>query len=133
MLNRYLKIIQEQEVVDEDLLKKICMFFKENPYPTDDIVHNFAEEIGMEHDDLERKIYAILSSFLSFGKFNESGKSESDFDPKQIEMGIKVEYEHTKNPHISKRIALDHLAEFSDYYTRLDKMENEAEDYFKGE
>jgi len=49
-----------------------------------------------------------------------------DADPKELEMGRKVEMEHTINPNFAKRIALDHLAEIPDYYTRLIAMENEA-------
>jgi hypothetical protein len=41
-------------------------------------------------------------------------------------MGIAVEMEHTSCGIIAKRIALDHLAEISDYYTRLKAMEEEA-------
>jgi len=47
-------------------------------------------------------------------------------DPKQLEMGIKVEMEHTTDKAIARRIALDHLREIPDYYTRLLKMEREA-------
>lgn len=46
---------------------------------------------------------------------------------KQLEMGIKVEMEHVDDEELSKEIAMDHLVEFPDYYTRLEKMENEAE------
>jgi hypothetical protein len=46
-----------------------------------------------------------------------------DADPKQLKMGIKVEMEHTSDPKIATRIALDHLAEFKDYYTHLKTME----------
>ena len=46
---------------------------------------------------------------------------------KQISMGKKVELEHTDNPAIAKEIAMDHLAEFPDYYTRLAKLEKQAE------
>lgn len=42
---------------------------------------------------------------------------------KQLEMGIKVEGEHTKHPDIAKEIALDHLGELPDYYTKLKKVE----------
>ena len=38
-------------------------------------------------------------------------------------MGIKVEMEHTKNESTAEDIAMDHLSEIPDYYTRLDKME----------
>ena len=41
----------------------------------------------------------------------------------QLDMGIKVELEHTKNRKIAKQIALDHLCEFPKYYTELAKME----------
>lgn len=45
----------------------------------------------------------------------------------ELAMGIKVELEHTKDRKIAKEIALDHLMELPDYYTRLKKMENEGE------
>lgn len=52
---------------------------------------------------------------------------EKDVDPKELAMGIKVEYEHTSNREASKKIALAHLLELPDYYTRLKKMEEEGE------
>jgi hypothetical protein len=60
------------------------------------------------------------------GKAYDEGITEKDVDPKELAMGIDVEKEHTDNPELAKRIALDHLAEIPDYYTRLDKMEKEA-------
>lgn len=41
----------------------------------------------------------------------------------QLALGIKTEMEHTKHPDVAKEIALDHLGEFPDYYTRLQKAE----------
>jgi len=41
----------------------------------------------------------------------------------QLEMGIEVEKEHTKHKTIARQIALAHLAEFPDYYSRLKKIE----------
>jgi hypothetical protein len=61
----------------------------------------------------------------------------SKFDVEQYRMGLDVELEHgTVDPHtnvtnddpiMTGKIALAHLNEFPDYYTRLDKMEKEAE------
>ncbi len=59
-------------------------------------------------------------------------------DLEQFRRGLEVEMEHgthfgddtnvTKDdPHITGRIAWAHLKEIPDYYTRLDKMEAEAE------
>jgi len=61
----------------------------------------------------------------------------SKFDVDQYRMGLDVELEHglvdphtnvsNDDPMVTGKIALAHLNEFSDYYTRLDKMEKEAE------
>ena len=42
----------------------------------------------------------------------------------QLTKGIKIELEHTTDPKVAKEIALDHLAEFPDYYDRLEKAES---------
>ncbi|KNZ41780.1 DUF5661 family protein [Acetobacterium bakii] len=65
----------------------------------------------------------------------------SKFDVEQFRMGMDVELEHgTTDPHtnvtgdeilVTGKIALAHLNEFPDYYTRLEKMEKEAEAYWE--
>lgn len=63
------------------------------------------------------------------------GKKPSDFDQKELAMGIEVEKEHLVNDGYSpeelkakaQEIAMDHLVEIEDYYTRLKGMEAEAE------
>lgn len=62
------------------------------------------------------------------------------FDVEQFRMGLDVELEHGihdpstdvtgNDPILTGKIALAHLKEFPDYYTRLAKMEQEAEDFF---
>ena len=61
----------------------------------------------------------------------------SRYDFEQYRMGLDVELEHGKvdhhtnvtndDPIMTGKIVLAHLNEFPDYYTRLDKMEKEAE------
>jgi len=61
----------------------------------------------------------------------------SKYDVEQYRMGLDVELEHglvdpdtnvtDDDPIITGKIALAHLNEFPDYYTRLYKMEEEAE------
>jgi len=61
------------------------------------------------------------------------GKPDSDFDPKQLAEGIRIEVEHTKDKDLAKEIAKDHLTELPNYYindegeSRLKVMEQEAE------
>ena len=38
---------------------------------------------------------------------------------KQLEMGIKVELEHVKDKDVAETIAMDHLVEHPDYYSKL--------------
>lgn len=42
-----------------------------------------------------------------------------DVDPVELALGSTVEMEHTNNPWIAIEIALDHLAEFPNYYTAI--------------
>ena len=58
------------------------------------------------------------------------------FDVEQFRMGMDVELEHGlhdpatdvtgDDPVVTGKIALAHLNEFADYYTRLERMEEEA-------
>lgn len=58
---------------------------------------------------------------------NGRDRPDEDFDANELKRGIEVEGEHTTDPEEAKNIAKDHLAEIPDYYTRLDKMEKDAE------
>jgi hypothetical protein len=59
------------------------------------------------------------------------------FDVEQLRMGMDVELEHglhdpatnvtDDDTLVTTKIALAHLNEFPDYYTRLERMEREAE------
>jgi len=63
------------------------------------------------------------------------------FDVEQFRMGMDVELEHGlrdiatnvtgDDSLVTGKIALAHLSEFPDYYTRLEKMEKEAEAYWE--
>lgn len=51
---------------------------------------------------------------------------EVSFIKNQLKMGIPIEHEHTKDRDLATDIALQHLDEIPDYYTRLKKMESSA-------
>lgn len=118
---------QERKIAlekDDMIMGAIIDFFSTNDSPDDKEIHALAEELGIDKHDFEEKIYELLTSFLNAGKFNKD--KPEDIDDEELKRGIEVEMEHTTSPAISRRIALDHLAEIPDYYTRLDKMEKEA-------
>jgi uncharacterized protein DUF5661 len=61
---------------------------------------------------------------------------QAPFDVEQFRIGMDVELEHglhdpatnvsDDDPRVTAKIALAHLVEFPDYYTRLEQMEEEA-------
>ncbi len=63
--------------------------------------------------------------------------ASSAFDVEQFRAGMEVEFEHGArdpatdvtgdDPILTGKIALAHLNEFPDYYTRLKRMEDEAD------
>ena len=64
------------------------------------------------------------------------------FDVEQFRMGLDVELEHgtahrltnvtNDNAELTAKIALAHLNEIRDYYTRLAAMEKEGESFWEG-
>jgi len=68
------------------------------------------------------------------------GVDFSEIDLQEFCDGLSVELEHgARDPqtnvtnddlYLTGKIALAHLKEFADYYTRLDKMEKEADAYW---
>lgn len=110
----------------------------------DEDFHAFVEGMGLNVHKAEGVVYEMANELA---KKAEAGKSTSDivsggradrasasdYPSAQISKGIKVEKEHTNNPELAKQIAMDHLEEFPDYYTRLDKMEEEAKKAIKKE
>ena len=73
MIESYLKKINEQKV-DLDLQRKIIVFFKENPKPSDSQVHSFAEKNGINKHKFEEYIYELLGSF--FGQIGRASCRE---------------------------------------------------------
>ena len=53
------------------------------------------------------------------------------FIQRQLDMGEPIEHEHTKDHELAMDIALQHLDEIPDYYTRLKKMEADAKKHHK--
>jgi len=49
-----------------------------------------------------------------------------DVDQNQLALGVNVEMEHTDDPNVAAIIAVDHLSEIPNYYTRLLIMEDIA-------
>ena len=87
---------------------------------------------------MSRKRILTLTQAKTIGK--QLGINWDKFDLKQFRAGLGVELEHgavnqttdvtNDDPLMTGKIALAHLTEFPDYYTRLAKMEAEAKSFW---
>lgn len=88
---------------------------------------------------MSEKLKFTLEQAKEYGE--KLGTDWVKFDVKQFCMGMNVELEHgsrnpltnvsSDDPLITAKIAMAHLIEFPDYYTRLKKLEDEAKVYWK--
>lgn len=72
---------------------------------------------------------------------DDLGINWNDINLDEFTMGVNIEFEHGKrfpetnvtndDKKLTGKIAWAHLKEFPDYYTRLEKLENEAEAYWE--
>ena len=54
-----------------------------------------------------------------------SKRVPADFKTRALTSGVEVELEHTDDPLIALEIAMDHLDEDNNYYTKLEKVHGE--------
>ena len=99
-----------------------------------------APDNGLEHDVTDQEDIFTADDAREIGESIGIDWGISPFDVAQFRAGLHVELEHgRRDPEtnvtdddrlITGKIARAHLNEFPDYYTRLAKMEAEAEDYW---
>ena len=109
---------------------EVAEFLGKKPNPSDEEFHKWVEGKGYKADEVEGAAYRLattLGSFLFSGRAKDKGIESDDVDQGELSKGISIEMEHTDCRVMAERIAMDHLAEFPDYYTRLIAMEKEAE------
>lgn len=68
-----------------------------------------------------------LGSYIDGMEPAEKKEEEGGMD-EQLKKGIEVEMEHTDDPEEAKKIAMDHLSEDPQYYSKLDEVEEEGSD-----
>jgi hypothetical protein len=106
-----------------------------NPYPYDSPVWTgMASDVNSEpsmHNEYGFNSFTTIPTFpdsyealhsdsrINSRGIEPSGAYHETIDPKELQAGIEIELEHTKNPDIARQIAIDHLNEDSKYYTKL--------------
>ena len=73
-----------------------------------------------------QKLLDIDESVIIDNPSMDDDRPDENYNPKELEMGIKVELEdnHSDNEEIQKSIAKDHLDEDPKYYTKLKTIDS---------
>lgn len=118
--------IEKQACIDPEILKKTVTVLEEqlellkqllsSGFASNELIDKF-QKTKNEYDQFKEMIPGGLAA----------GKKPEDFDPKQIEKGIRVELEHSGNKELAAEIATDHLAENPKYYDYLEEMEKKMD------
>jgi hypothetical protein len=91
-----------------------------------------ADQLSYGEDDTKRRKEEVKEGFKGHKSVEEIAKkhkvSPSSIQ-KQLEMGMKVEHEHTTDNDEAMDIALQHLDEIPNYYSKLKKMEKVKEEW----
>ena len=111
--------LNEKDSSNEGLKCRIVDFIAGNSSPSDEQMHMFASQQGIDPDNLEEIIYGMLSEMIEKGK-------GGDPDPNELAAGILVEAEHTSCPKLAEYIARSHLLECKNYYSHLRVMEKKC-------
>jgi hypothetical protein len=90
-----------------------------------------ADHLSHGEDDTERKkeVKEGFKGHKSVEEIAKKHKVSPSTIQKQLEMGIKVEHEHTTDNNEAMDIALQHLDEIPNYYSKLKKMEKVKEEW----
>jgi len=67
-----------------------------------------------------------IKSHKTVEEIAKKHRLDVSFIKNQLKIGLEIEREHTKDKDLATDIALQHLDEIPDYYTRLTKMETSA-------
>jgi hypothetical protein len=83
-------------------------------------LHVWAEDNGYDVHEVETEIYKLATKFVKFlFTTNKLEITEDDVDANELKNGIAIEYEYTPDKDVAKRIAIDRLSKFKNYYSKL--------------
>jgi hypothetical protein len=115
----------------KDIFKKyfVDAFTKDPKIKIDSKTMNAANQyIGnLKEDSIEGGIADKKTFNDLIDRYKQKGKNIGQIEKElklQLNKGIKVEMEHTKDRKVAKEIAMDHLFEDPKYYDKLKKIEN---------
>jgi DNA-directed RNA polymerase subunit RPC12/RpoP len=118
---------------DEKIEAALLAFLVDNPNPTDEAMHAWAQGAGYDVPKVESMAYEMATLWARLAAGPGGKVDPASVDQDALAQGILNEYEHTvgETPEdriVAQTIALPHIAENPDYYEEIDEMENEPDE-----
>lgn len=104
--------LKDERFSPDEIMAGLRWEMKHMEYPSKDV----ARPIVIKNLQTNPKYYSDLDMYF---KSDKQGDIMENVDPKELEMGKKIEHEHTKDDALATKIAMDHLKEDPKYYTKL--------------
>lgn len=73
----------------------------------------------MKFDEFVESVFSGIAKGSTIEDIAEKHGVSAEHIASQLKKGIKIEHEHTKDNNTARKIAMDHLSEDPDYYTKL--------------
>jgi hypothetical protein len=112
------KLGQDESDVNPSLVVAVAEFLLDNPDPEDEEVHEWAEENGIETEEVEKAAYYLATRYakLLLGGKSKGIMPPEGMSPETLKRAIEIEKEHTDDPLTALKIVCDHTKEFGNYY-----------------
>tara|TARA_R110000851_G_scaffold51928_1_gene122980 strand:+ start:164 stop:1111 length:948 start_codon:yes stop_codon:yes gene_type:complete len=131
-----------KSLVAKTVMRKSNFKTPDHEYPVESVEADKPDPVEVRRDNIKKKNIsnADLDKIAATSKLMKqqpnfktptptaiANKHDVDLSMirQQLKMGVKVEMEHTPDKHTAMEIALDHLAEMPNYYSKLSDMGND--------
>jgi hypothetical protein len=104
--------LKDDRFGEDEIFAGLRWEMKHMEYPSKDV----ARPIVIKNLEKNPKYYSDLDMYF---KSDKQGNIMENITPKELEMGIEVEREHTDDEALARKIAMDHLSEDPRYYSKL--------------
>jgi len=121
-----LKVLSEEDIMNQFNNKNDKKIEKSILGEYGNKVKDFLSEV-LKNKKEQNQVKGGLADKLSVEDIAKKHNVEVNHIKSQLKMGLKVEMEHTNDPKIALEIAMDHMVESPDYYTKLKEMEESFE------
>jgi hypothetical protein len=110
---------EDRQSPQAQLKDYLLRMFAAGKITSDNVITSIATRLNMPEPEVENQVYEVLTNLMTGGA--SEGKTPAGVNPVELSRGIRTELEHTSDIAVCIKIALDHLTDDKEYYSKLYK------------